>query len=314
MYTPPFVSVILPAYNAEAYICEAIDSMLQQSYSHFELIIVDDGSTDDTWRLINSYQDERIRKERLPQNSGPVNASNHALSLATGEFIARMDADDISFPNRLAIQVEFLSNNSEFGLCGTLMREFQNDINSSVLIHYPKKHIDIITHLIMRERSICHPTVMMRASVLKQHGIQYTDFPYAEDFALWTQLAKHTKLYNIQEPCLYYRRHHHQVSSTHRIKQQESAGKVIASLLQQYKLKQEERKSLHIFLTAKGIVPLEPLSSAQLLKAIYRYKKLHKSSPNINSSTFNKLILFKGLKVCVYYKKPMLLSVCAKAL
>ena len=118
MTTSPRVSVIMPAYNASDFIREAVDSILAQTFGDFELIILNDGSTDDTQAIVESYEDERIRLVNKA-NSGVASTLNEGLKLAKGEFIWRHDADDISLPQKLERQIQFMEEHPEFDLCAT---------------------------------------------------------------------------------------------------------------------------------------------------------------------------------------------------
>ena len=125
----PRISVIMPAYNAEKYIREAIDSILAQTYTDFEFIIIDDASTDATASIVESYSDERIRFFRNEHNMGVANTLNRGLDLAVGEYIARMDSDDISLPERFAKQVEFMDTHTDVIVCGSNAIVFGDGIN-----------------------------------------------------------------------------------------------------------------------------------------------------------------------------------------
>ena len=120
----PVITVLLPTYNAAAWLGAAIDSLLHQSYRDFELLVIDDGSTDRTPSLLNTYKDDRIRVLRHEHNSGLIASLNHGIDVAKGKFIARMDADDICMPQRFERQLLFLKTHPEVSICGTWMREF----------------------------------------------------------------------------------------------------------------------------------------------------------------------------------------------
>ena len=120
----PKISVIMPAYNAEQYISEAIESILGQTFADFEFIIIDDGSSDSTSGIIASYKDSRIRYFRNEKNLGIVGALNRGLALAAGEYIARMDADDISLPERFQTQCAYMEKHPDVGVCGTAIKVF----------------------------------------------------------------------------------------------------------------------------------------------------------------------------------------------
>lgn len=204
----PKVSVLLPVYNCEKYINESVDSILNQTFTDFELIIIDDKSTDNTLNLIKKYNDNRIIVFEKNQNSGYTNSLNYGISIAKGEFIARMDADDISLPTRFEEQIEFLESNPEFILCGSWLQV----IGTSRIIKKPENHQEILIHLLY-SNPIGHPSVMLKKEVLYKFKYDINKEP-AEDYDLWTKLIWHGKMYNIQKPLLLYRKHDSQISTT----------------------------------------------------------------------------------------------------
>src|SRR5690606_13489679 len=131
------ISVVLPAYNAELYIKEAIDSVLAQTFTNFELIILNDGSTDKTEEIILSYQDSRIVYVKNEHNLGLIGTLNKGMALAKGKYIARMDADDICFPERFEKQVAFLEKNKEYIICGTSAYRFYKNISDKTAFNPP---------------------------------------------------------------------------------------------------------------------------------------------------------------------------------
>jgi len=198
----------MPVYNCESFIKEAIDSILNQTFSDFEFIIIDDASSDSTVSIIKKYKDSRIQLIVKPQNSGYTNSLNYGLSIAKGEYIARMDGDDISFPERFAKQVAFLDKNQETVLCGTAFKI----IGTDTIITVPEYHDDIKLAM-LKDCCIGHPTVMMRKSCLNNFSLIYdTKKEPAEDYDMWTRLLVVGKLHNLQEVLLNYRVHNSQVS------------------------------------------------------------------------------------------------------
>ena len=139
MSSSPRITVLMPVYNCELYIKEAIDSILNQSFSDFEFIIIDDASSDSTVSIIKAYDDPRIQLIVKQQNSGYTNSLNYGLSIAKGEYIARMDGDDISFSERFEKQIAFLDKNPDVVLCGT----FFKIIGMDKVIVVPEGHEDI---------------------------------------------------------------------------------------------------------------------------------------------------------------------------
>lgn len=211
----PLVSVIMPVYNAEKYVGLAIDSILKQTYTDFEFLIFNDGSSDNTRQVIESFQDPRIKFHDSTTNSGYVTHLNRGIELATGKYIARMDADDISLPERFELQVNFLENHPEVGLCGAWILQFEgnDEPDKRVMYRYPADHDEICVAL-LRHNSFAHPVVMMRRNILIENGLRYDpDYMPSEDARLWVTLKNYTQLHNIQKVLLRYRKHNNQIST-----------------------------------------------------------------------------------------------------
>ena len=220
------VSVIMPAYNAQDYIAEAINSILSQTFSDFSFIIINDGSTDKTAEIVQSYDDNRILFIENPQNIGLVNSLNLGLSYAEGEYVARMDSDDISLPQRLEKQVAFMDSNPDVGVLGTWMLVFGNR-NSVTETPAVVGVIDMVYG-----PPVCHPTVMLRKSVLEEHALRYDcACEYCEDYDLWFRAIHFTKIANLQEVLLHYRWHDANISSVYNVVQLQNSMKVRARVL-----------------------------------------------------------------------------------
>ena len=209
----PLISVILPVYNAENYVATAIESILAQTYTDFELLIFNDGSSDRSKEIIRGYNDPRIKLFDDSMNAGLVARLNMGIELATGKYIARMDADDVALTTRFKKQVDFLESNPEIGVCGAWIYELATPDMYERVYKYVETHEEICVKL-LRQNSFAHPAVMMRRSVLMDHGIRYEQeyFP-SEDFRLWTRLMQFTRFYNIPQTLLYYRVHPNQTST-----------------------------------------------------------------------------------------------------
>lgn len=203
------VSVLMPVYNGERFVGEAIESILCQSLESFELIVIDDGSTDRTSEILDLYsrRDARVRVVRQP-NSGIVAALNTGLEVVRGRFVARMDADDVAMPDRLQIQAGFLEKNADYVAVGS---SYALIGSITGLVRKPKTNRGCLACLILQS-CFGHPTVMMRTETLRLNKICYeTEFQYAEDYRLWTVLCSHGKLANLGMPLLSYRIHDSQV-------------------------------------------------------------------------------------------------------
>lgn len=213
--TIPEITVLMPVYNCELYIEEAVESILNQTCSDFEFLIIDDASTDNTVSIIKSYQDSRIQLIEKPLNTGLTNSLNLGLRLARGKYIARMDGDDISVPERFAKQITFLEANPDVVLCGAWF----NIVGSNKLVKVPEHH-DAIKLALLRGNCIAHPTVMIRKEILDEFSITYEEHKEAaEDYDLWVRLLMLGKLHNLQEVLLDYRMHNAQVSSKRMLQQ-----------------------------------------------------------------------------------------------
>jgi len=199
------ISVILPAYNAELYLNEAIDSVLAQTFTDFELIVLNDGSTDKTEEIILAYEDERIVYIKNEQNLGLIGTLNKGMDLAKGKYIARMDADDICFPQRFAKQVDFLEKNQEYIICGTAAYRFYDHISDGKAFNPPLNDENIRVRLFFNSAFI-HPSVMFRTDAVRKHHLRFSyDYKYAEDYFFWIDLLKYGKGFNLKEKLLYYR-------------------------------------------------------------------------------------------------------------
>lgn len=202
----PTVSVLLPVYNAGRYLREAIDSVLGQSFSDFELLVLDDGSTDDSANVIRSYSDPRLRHLPNDRNRGLIYTLNRGIELAQGTYIARMDADDVCLPERFAQQVTFLEQN-EVALVATTLEMM--DERGAPLPPWRDDRAsvspDSIREQLLRANCIAHPSVMGRADIFRRYRYQ-EDQTEAEDYDLWLRLvADGQRIGKIESPLLRYR-------------------------------------------------------------------------------------------------------------
>ncbi len=213
----PLVSVVLPFYNAEAFVSDAISSILNQSYTEFELILLNDGSTDTSLERVQAFTDSRIRLINDSANRGLVYRLNQGMVEARGKYIARMDADDISEPERLREQVTFLQANPQIGMVGTWFRIFGDDVSSSV-IKTPILHDDILFFM-LKGNPMGHPTIMARRELMVAYPYRQSDYPL-EDYYLWTRLARRTRFANLDKVLLQYRVHAASISTGHKQEQE----------------------------------------------------------------------------------------------
>lgn len=208
----PLVSILLPVRNGQSFIRESIKSIVVQSFENWELIIIDNGSTDDTKEVCRSFQDKRIVMTDNPGSTTIAHALNWGLDLAKGSLIARLDADDIAKPQRLERQVEFLENNLEVGIVGTWMELFGD---RRLMWKYPVTNLEIQLNMFFSS-PFGHPSVMYRKD-WQEGSVGYYDpaFDLAEDYELWTRISRQWKCWNIPEPLTLYRAHSSQSTKEH---------------------------------------------------------------------------------------------------
>ena len=207
----PKISVLMATHNREDFVGESIESILSQSFRDFEFIIIDDASTDETVNIIEKYakKDKRIKVYKNRENLGLIKTLNRGLSVASGEYIARMDDDDISLPNRFQKQVDFLEKNSDVTVVGTYVKMFpfgEWSLNTS--------NPDELAIILNFYNCISHPSVMIRKKFLVDNKLLYDPKAiHTEDYCLWKDiLLKGGKITNIPEPLIKMRNHLNRIS------------------------------------------------------------------------------------------------------
>jgi glycosyltransferase involved in cell wall biosynthesis len=199
--TKPLITVLMPAYNAAGFIAQAVDSVLQQSFSNFELLVVDDGSADDTATIVQSFKDKRIRLLQLP-HKGIAAALNSGLDAAAGKYIARFDADDICYPQRLQVQYDFLTAHPDHIICGCAA-DYITEQGKFVFTYQPPGFL--YEDLLATYKNKCpfiHSGVMYVKDAIVQAG-GYNEYAHTfEDHLLWSQLLKTAKGCNLREVLL----------------------------------------------------------------------------------------------------------------
>lgn len=299
----PKISVLMSAYNSEKYVAEAIESILNQTFKDFEFIIVNDGSTDKTAEIIAQYakSDKRIKFIDNKNNAGIVAALNQGLDFCNGEYVARMDSDDISLPERFAKQVKYMDGHPECGALGAWTEKFGPSVKRNDGVRYRSK-LKLLDFIIYGN-CVVNPTAMVRRSILIDNNIKYkSEYKYAEDYAFWVEVCKHAEIHNLQEILLKYRWHDSNVSVTHRKTQLECAERIrkkILSDLLSYdtdveKLLRMTREVYERFLLF-GILPIVRRKQYSITKTkYYLFEKL----PIIKEQD-GKIYLFEYIKIGV---------------
>lgn len=206
----PAVTVLMPVHNGEAFVADAVESVLGQTFRDFEFLVIDDGSTDRGVEIIEGYRDPRVRVIRNQRRIELIRTLNRGLELARTKYVARMDADDISLPQRLERQVAFLEANPEVGVCGTRVTTIGD--REGETWSYPESAEEIRCRLLFGA-SIAHPSVCMRRAAFCHHDLRFDDaYPHAEDYRLWRAASQKFPLANIGEVLLLHRIHDGSVS------------------------------------------------------------------------------------------------------
>lgn len=235
------ISVVMPVYNSKKYVKEAIESVLAQSFDDFEFIIVDDGSIDSTRDIIQSYDDKRVI---LIENKHDfIGSLNLGLETARGKYIARMDADDIMHVDRLKIQYAVMQEYSDITVCGTWASTFETssqnkNLSGGIFCGFVEKPI----LKLINGCFLTHSSTMLRSGFLRRNSLKYENYLYAEDFKLWTEIAKlGGKFYVESQPLLYYRISESQVSTKYRDEQKKITEIIITEIIQ-YLMEQNKQE------------------------------------------------------------------------
>jgi glycosyltransferase involved in cell wall biosynthesis len=205
----PLVSFIIPAYNAENYLDDCLNSIINQSYENWEAILIDDGSTDGTYKKLLSYNDKRFRIFKNEKNLGLADVRNLGVSLSNAEWIAWLDSDDIASLDRLQIQMEFIKENPYINMCGSWIQLFgaKNDI-----LKYKSSDIEI-RNLFLFEDPLATSSLTMKRDLFAKTNIKFSsEFAPAEDYDVWERLLPFSKMANIQKVLCYYRIHENNTS------------------------------------------------------------------------------------------------------
>ncbi len=236
-YKKGLISVVMSNYNTSInYLKKAIDSVLNQTYSNFEFIIIDDGSTDDSLEFIKSYDDPRIRLIINAENIGLTKSLNKGLEVAQGEFIARMDTDDICYPERFEKQVEYLKNHPDTIVCSTWAESIDENDNDTqqkwVMAPFKDMKTFKICLLFSNDPNIVHPSVMINHSLLSKYKLKYNEnFSYAQDYELWSRCSKYSNCYILPSKLIKYRIHSESICLSKKDAQDECAYRVINNQL-----------------------------------------------------------------------------------
>jgi glycosyltransferase involved in cell wall biosynthesis len=273
----PEVSVLMAVCNGARFLREAIESVLYQTLTDFEFLIVDDGSTDNTRQIIQSYEDPRVRLVVNGKNLGLARSLNLGLSLARADLVARMDADDISEPQRLSRQVAFMQANPETGLGGSWYREIDEAGRIVSRCKLPCEHVAILWSLLFY-CPIVHSAAIMRKSALERVGVYDETLTYSMDYELWSRISNCMAVANLDEYLVRWRRHDCSMTSTYGKRSGEGQRMRVARLREWLGwtgdgTTADERRSR--ILCSLAIWPQNPLAPADIEWGVSEVFRLH---------------------------------------
>lgn len=267
------ISVIMSVYNTKTeYLKEAIDSILNQTFNQFEFIIVNDGSDYKTQETLDEYVDKRIKIITNQTNLGLTQSLNIALEIAQGKYIARMDADDISMPDRLKKQYNYMEKNKEIGVLGCWTG---NNVNNKVQhwcgnVSSEWRRVEML----FGNCGIAHPTAMIRKSILDQEQIKYNEtIKKSQDYELWTKLLKYTKMAVYPEKLFIYRLHSGQITVYASKQQKFYSERIRRRLFDELQIQLSEKQMAQILDLKKTILNMNELEQV--------FQKLEKANENL---------------------------------
>ncbi len=270
----PKVSVLMPVYKTnEEYLRAAIDSILQQTFTDFEFLILDDCPDDSRENIIKSYPDSRIKYTKNDKNLGITPSRNKLIHMASGEYLAIFDHDDISLPYRLEKQVAYLDEHADVGVVSSWVNEFPKH----KILTYPQTDDDIKLALV-KHCVVAHSASMIRKSVLTENHLKYEEiFTPAEDYGLWCRLIGVTKFYNIPEVLFHYRKHANNTSKLQQYKMNLATIRIhtvmeeqYPALCKEYQYKSVQTTRINLF----GVLPLLRITQVPNKINVYLFNKI----------------------------------------
>jgi len=286
----------MPVYNAGNFLAEAIESILAQTFRDFELLIINDGSTDNSLEIIKSYNDKRIRLVENEANIRLIATLNRGIELSRGEYIARFDADDVCLPQRLEKQVEFMDAHPEVGLCGSYLKTL--GLKKDYEVHFETEH-DEIKFKLFFDTHFPHPAAMIRKSVLLQHHLRFEkEYIHAEDFEMWNRIANVCRLAIVPEILVLKRSHEAQISVMHTGTQEKISRKIREELIGRLGVNpsKEEMDVYEDFLKEK--LPVEKIKLELLLDLIEKLVTGNIARKVYKAELFNGFFADKYWQLC----------------
>lgn len=303
----PLVSVVMSVYNGERYLREAIESTLKQTFKDFEFLIINDGSTDSTVEILKGYKDPRIKIINNKKNIGLTKSLNKGLRIARGEYIARQDADDVSAPERLEKEINFLEKHRDYAVVGTFVKILNEDSEVIGLLDRLTED-NQIRERFGTDNCITHGSAVIRKKCLLDVGFYDESIVRAQDYELWLRLSEKYRLANIPEYLYMWREHDENIEAKHVGEQKISV--ILAMVKHKFSIIEHatilfinfianhnlisQPKPLAIIFSFLGFITFNKLAPSTLHKLIYRIRFTSRVNIILNDFKVNKISLEKA--------------------
>lgn len=294
---PPELSIIMPVYNSVKYVAEAVNSLLSQSFTNFELIIINDASTDGSTDVLKNFKDSRIKLLNNNKNGGIVYSRNRGLAKARGKFVAQFDSDDVALPEKFEKQIGFLKKNPGFGMVGSWVRMIDGDGKMMKEKWKLPAKPRLIPAIMLFRNYFVQSTIVVRREAIPEGGYR-SGFDVVEDYQMWIDIAKKYPTWNLPEYLVNYRVHGLSAtnSDTGRLRNQDQL--IYRGLFSELKIDLDDN-SLETHLLIKGN---DPIKDFKTLKRIEEHLKLlilqSKNVQVYDESALRKVVFNRWLKCC----------------
>lgn len=291
----------MPVYNGEKYLKTSIDSILNQTYSNFSFVIIDDGSTDSSREIINSYKDKRITLYINEKNRGLVFSLNRGLDECKDKYIVRMDSDDYSLPNRIEKQVEFMESHPNVGVCGSWYSVFSEDFKKKIKTTELPTSSEEIKSELFYWCCLCHPSTIIRVPYLNENNLRYsiTD-KHAEDYGLWVKCSHLFKLANIPEVLLHYRSTPTGICHTYPFEQKKATCRILVKNLENIGIYNTEKEmlELHFRISYRNRRIISGAEKKKVRSWYYALIEANKKTGYYSEPYFSNMVKMRIAKIC----------------
>jgi glycosyltransferase involved in cell wall biosynthesis len=298
----------MSVYNGDQFLRQAVESILNQTFTDFEFIITDDGSTDGTWSILTSYDDSRIHLAHNEENVGLTKSLNKGLAVARGRYIARMDADDVSLPERLAKQVRFLDTTPSVGVLGSWI-EYIDEDGTPLGTWQMATSPHVVRWGLMFGTCLAHPAVIMRQKIIQRAGSYRDDTAYAQDYGLWVRASAITQIANLREILLQRRRREGSISENHHSEQEHTVLRVVRAAIGQITgLRPSEQSIASLRQTLRGRPTETPCQARSAAALVRRLHRAYVKSTNLRYAEAREIRRDAASKLCSIAQSPAAVS------